>query len=359
MAPAPTGVADYSAELVRALRAEGAQVAINPTTPCDRELYHIGNNPLHAEIYKRALARPGAVVLHDALLHHFFLGRGGQEDYVAEFVYNYGTWHESLARQLWRGRARSGSDPLYFQYGMLKRLVETALTVIVHNPAAKAAVEVHGHGKCIEIPHLYGPVPDIGAPEVVEVRRSWGVPPGGIVLGVFGHLRESKRIHTVLNAFERLATKYPVRLLLAGDCVSSDLVRALDARRRHPGIIRVGYLAEPGFWLHAAATDICLNLRFPPAGETSGIAIRFMGLGKPVVVTDGLEVSRYPDDALVKIDSGLAEEEMLICSLAALIEQPFLAERIGKAAQYWIRTEHDPRRIARQYLSALLTIIKG
>lgn len=354
MPPAPTGVADYSAALVRALRAEGSQVEVNPTVPCDREIYHIGNNPLHAAIYDLALARPGVVVLHDALLHHFFLGRATEAEYVAEFTYNYGTWHESLARQLWRGRAQSGSDPLYFQYGILKRLVETAQAVIVHNPAAKAAAEAHGSKKCIEIPHISGPVPDIGVPDVVDLRNQWRVPPGGIVLGVFGHLRESKRIHTVLNAFEKLATRYPVRLLVAGDCVSSDLARALDSRLHHPGIIRAGYLPETQFWIHAAATDLCINLRYPPAGETSGIAIRLMALGKPVVVTDGLEVSRYPREALVRIDAGLAEEEMLICSLAALIEQPFLAQRIGQAAQYWIRTEHDPQLVVRQYLSALV-----
>ena len=49
MPPARTGVADYSAALVRALRKE-AEVEVNPGTPRGAPLYQIGNNPLHAGI---------------------------------------------------------------------------------------------------------------------------------------------------------------------------------------------------------------------------------------------------------------------------------------------------------------------
>ncbi len=47
-----------------------------------------------------------------------------EQEYVKEFVYNYGAWTEDQARQLWLGRARSASDPQYFRYSMLKRVAE-------------------------------------------------------------------------------------------------------------------------------------------------------------------------------------------------------------------------------------------
>jgi hypothetical protein len=72
MPPARTGVADYSAALVAALRKIG-DVSINDPD-ADISLYHLGNNQLHRPIYERALAHPGVVVLHDAVLHHFFWG---------------------------------------------------------------------------------------------------------------------------------------------------------------------------------------------------------------------------------------------------------------------------------------------
>src|SRR4029077_3927388 len=82
--PARTGVADYSAALLRALQPLG-QVAVNEGD-ADIALYHVGNNQLHREIYQCALDAPGVVVLHDAVLQHFFLGSLSEPDYVAEFV---------------------------------------------------------------------------------------------------------------------------------------------------------------------------------------------------------------------------------------------------------------------------------
>ena len=92
--PAPTGVADYSATLLPLLRSCGA-VEIAPEE-CDVALYHVGNNALHRDIYQRALAHPGVVVLHDAVLQHLLLGMLDSNEYVEEFVYNYG--EDSLAR---------------------------------------------------------------------------------------------------------------------------------------------------------------------------------------------------------------------------------------------------------------------
>lgn len=354
MPPARTGVADYSAALVRALREAGANVEVNPADACDREVYHIGNNPAHATIYDRALQRPGVVVLHDALLQHFLLGRLSREQYVEEFVYNYGDWTRGLAEELWRGRARSGQDALYFQYPMLRRLMERSRVVVVHNPAAAAAARAHGATRVAEIPHLLEPVPEPPGYAVEQLRVSWAVPPGGCVFGIFGHLRESKRVHTVLNAFERLSARRAIRLLIAGDCVSSDLARALAARLRHPGIVRRPYLRERDFWLHAAAVDVCINLRYPSAGETSGIGIRLMGLGKPVIVTDGPEVSSFPANTIVPVDGGLAEEEMVLCAMEALAGHPVAARRLGQAAREFVGSRHHPQRAAEGLLSALV-----
>ena len=52
--PARTGVADYSAALLAELRRHG-RVEVAPAR-CDVALYHLGNNGLHAEIYRRAIA---------------------------------------------------------------------------------------------------------------------------------------------------------------------------------------------------------------------------------------------------------------------------------------------------------------
>jgi hypothetical protein len=151
-------VADYAAALLAELRRHG-MVETAPAR-CDIALYHLGNNALHAEIYRRALEQPGVVVLHDSVLHHFLLGQLSEADYVEEFVYNYGEWHRGRARELWRSRASSASDSRYFEAPLLKRATERARAVVVHNQAAAAVVKAHSPGaRIVEIPHLFQPPP--------------------------------------------------------------------------------------------------------------------------------------------------------------------------------------------------------
>ena len=94
--PAATGVAEYAATLLAALRERGEVVP--GARDAGVHLYHLGNNQLHREIYRRALEKPGVVVLHDAVLHHFLLGSLDREAYIEEFVYNYGEWHRDARR---------------------------------------------------------------------------------------------------------------------------------------------------------------------------------------------------------------------------------------------------------------------
>lgn len=355
--PARTGVADYSAELLRALAPLGS-VKVNARDAADFDvpLYHLGNNPLHREIYGRALARPGVAVLHDAVLHHFFLGSENEQEYVAEFTYNYGDWNQDLARELWRRRSRSAADPEYFRYPMIKRVVERSRSVIVHNPRAAELVHEHVRGTTVyEIPHLFAPPTELpSASEVLRWRAELGVAPRTFLIAVFGHLRESKRLLAVLRAFQRARQSADIRLLIAGDFVSAGLARSLEPLLRdEPAILRIGYLDERDFWLCASAVDACVNLRYPMAGETSGIAIRLMGLGKTVLVSAGQETSRFPESACVRVDPGQAEEEMLAEYLVWLAGHPDDSRAIGQRAAAHIREHHAPDRVAQLYWQAL------
>jgi len=348
-------VADYSAALLSALRAAAAGHEVEVDASADVNLYHLGNNQLHREIYQRALETPGVVVLHDAVLHHFFLGTLGESEYISEFTYNYGAWSEDLARDLWRRRSRSAADAQYFRYPMLKRIAERSRSVIVHNPAAARMVREHAPDAVIhEIPHLFQP-PELPPPyEVIRKRQQLGVPAQTFLLGVFGHLRESKRLPTILRAFQYARESAPMALLVAGEFASSDLARSLEPLLQSDGILRVGYAEERQFWLRALAVDACVNLRYPTAGETSGITIRLMGLGKPVLMSVGCEVARFPGSACIKIDSGTAEEPMLAEYMVWLARFPDDARAIGARAAEHIREFHSPVRVPKLYWDALL-----
>jgi glycosyltransferase involved in cell wall biosynthesis len=359
MPPARTGVADYAAALLTALRRHGA-VDLH-ARGADVALYHLGNNRLHREIYRRALAEPGVVVLHDAVLHHFFLGALDHPAYLDEFVYNYGDWYRALAEDLWRGRASSAFDRRYFDYPMLKRIAERSRAVVVHNPAAARMVHRHVPGAAvIEIPHLFAPPELPAGSEAIRMRQSLGAPAHAPLFGIFGYLRESKRLFAVLRAFQRLRQTRPdARLLIAGQFVSSDLARAMAPLLNTPGIVRLPYLDERDFWNAALAVDACINLRYPAAGETSGISIRLMGLAKPVLLTGGEENSRYPATACLRIEPGVAEEDSLWHNMLLLASMRECASEIGRRASRHIAEHHRPTQIAEQYWDTLRAYRQG
>jgi glycosyltransferase involved in cell wall biosynthesis len=346
--PLRTGVADYAEALLDALKQHG-RVDVSSTS-ADVNLYHLGNNQLHRDIYQRAIREPGVVVLHDAVLHHFFLGALDRGEYIEEFVYNYGEWMRERAASLWDRRARSAAEAEYFDYPMLKRIAEVSRAIVVHNSAAADLVRRHvPAARVVEIPHLYSGAPAVDPQEVAHLRQSIG---GATVFGVFGHLRESKRVHTVIRAFHD--AKLPdARLLLAGECVSSDLERALEPS---DGVIRVGYLDERDFWTYAHATDVCINLRYPSAGETSGIAVRFMGIGKPVVMSVGPEIAQIPATACLRVDIGVREQAMLTEYMRWLSALPRDAREIGARGAAHIAAHHGVDAVARQYWEVLRSV---
>jgi len=356
MPPARSGVADYAAALLAELRRHG-RVEVAPER-CDVALYHLGNNPLHAGVYRRALEHPGVVTLHDAVLHHFLLGQLDESAYVEEFVYNYGEWNRGLAKELWRSRASAGADPRYFEYPMLKRAVERALAVVVHNAAAGRAVKAAApESRVVEIPHLLDTPPPVSESQTMRYRQRLGVDSGAFLFGVFGYLRESKRLFSVLDAFAEVRRENPAAaLLVAGEFVSTDLERAVAPLLGQPGIVRRRYLSEGEFWRAASAVDACINLRHPSAGETSGIGIRMMGLGKPVLMTDGEECAGYPEGACIRIPAGPAERESLRRHMVLLLSMFDVARAIGQRGARHVEAHHGVDRIGRNYWELLCAL---
>ena len=294
-------------------------------------------------------------MLHDAVLQHFFLGSLNEREYADEFVYNYGEWHRTLASELWRERASSGSNQRYYEYPMLRRIAEASRAIVVHNPAAARMVREHApRARVIEIPHLFLSPALPAAADVLRFRQRLGLSTNTFVFGVFGYLRESKRIMNVVRAFNDVHRALShTALLIAGDFVSSDLARAVGPFLTGPGILRVGYLPEREFWVAASAVDACINLRYPAAGETSGISVRLMGIAKPVIMTAGEEISRYPETACFRITPGVAEKRSLMEHIVVAAVSPQTSQELGSRGAGHIRSFHSLDRVAEQYWETL------
>jgi len=345
--PVRSGVADYAVALLGAMP-ESVVAGVDG----DVNLYHMGNNGLHAGIYRRALERPGVVVLHDAVLHHFHLGQMSRERYIEEFVYCYGGWYRGMAEELWAGRARSGSDERYFRWPMVKRLVERSLAVIVHNEGAAGIVRREAPGVRVEvIPHLPLAAPQVDPVDVERWRAAHGIAPSHTLFGLMGYLRESKRVAGVMRVFSRLrASREDIWLLLAGEAGSSDLARAMVVGA---GMVREVHLPEAEFQMRAAACDVGINLRYPVAGESSGMTARWLQLGRPVLVSDTAESAGLPVAGCPRVATGVGEEEELAALMGWLADSAVRRRECGRAAREWAEREMNLGAIAESYWRVL------
>jgi glycosyltransferase involved in cell wall biosynthesis/4-amino-4-deoxy-L-arabinose transferase-like glycosyltransferase len=355
--PDTSGIADYSALLLPALqRLLEVEVVrpgrTRPVADADVALYHIGNNPdAHGWIVDALRRRPGVVVLHDFVIHHLVagltIGRKDGHAYLAAMEREAGVPGRLLGYGVLEGRVPPLWEVRPEEFPLAGEVLDRATGLIVHSRYVEERARDHGYdGPLWRIPHPAWPAPEIEPASVA----------GAPLIGCFGHLNESKRIPQLLRAFAELRRTHPgARLLLVGsEAPGFDLAGRLERLGvAADGVIREPYVEEARLWSLMAACDVCVLLRAPTMGETSGSAIRTLSLGKPLVVSDVGWFSELPDDVALKVQvGGDAEVEALASALAQLAE-PGVAERMGEAARAYVRAEHDLERVAGQYAAAL------
>jgi SAM-dependent methyltransferase len=137
------------------------------------------------------------------------------------------------------------------------------------------------------------------------------------------------------------------------------LIRDLGQEER----IRIlGHVPLNEFVEYMAACDVCLNLRYPTAGESSGSLLREMALARPVIVSDIGAFSELPDDACIKIPAGpeasLGEPEWLFEYMNTLVNRPDLACALGRNAAEYTKRECSWEKSAERYVDFLASFKK-
>ncbi len=323
-------------------------------------IYHLKNDPRFQTIYQAALVRPGMVVLHQAVLHHLLLGSMNEDSYLEEFVYNYGEWLRPLGTRMWNERFTALPAARYFEFPMLRRLVETSQAIVVHNPKARRLVQQALGGnepstRVFEIPPWVEAVETAGEPAMAALRARLGIPQEAVVIGCFGPLCGETRIRSLLEAAR--AVSVPHKILLAGSFVSHEYERALRPLRESMPVIRLPYPAGDDRWRLAQLTDIAVGLCHPGAGQTSPAVLRWMAAGKPVILTDDEETGLFPASSVIRVDAGEAETEMLAHYLYALAGDKEMRDVIGAEARLHVLQNHSLEDAARRYHDAIRQVI--
>ena len=90
-------------------------------------------------------------------------------------------------------------------------------------------------------------------------------------------------------------------------------------------------------------------MRYPGAGESSGMTARWMQLGRPVVVSDTEESAALPGAGCPRVGVGLSEEEELLAVMVWLAESGVRRRECGRAAREWAAREMDLGAIGARY----------
>jgi len=356
MPPERSGIADYSALLLPALR-ERCDVVVakrgskRPPRGVDLCVYHVGNNPdAHGWIVDALRRTPGLVVLHDFVLHHLVagmtIGRRDGHGYLDAMEREHGVVGRLLAHgvldkripPLWENRPED--------FPLAGEVLSLATALVTHSSYVRDRSRTAGFaGPISVVPHPAFPVPD-GPPADVH---------GDPLFGTFGNVNASKRVLQLLEALSRARRDRPGAsvLLVGAPSPGFDLDRRLQRLGLDGGgMIREGYVDEARLWELMKACDVNVNLRSPTMGETSGTAIRALALGKPLIVSDVGWFAELPDDVALKVAPDNGEVEALVAALELLATRPDVRRSMGEAALELARSEHALDRVADLYVAA-------
>ena len=391
--PVPTGIADYSELLLRELAkasdweveayCEGEtckqpfpvrDAASATAGAAGLAMYHVGNSAHHDFLYRHMLARPGVLVLHDLVLHHARLngylqspamrayradlGNRDKRDealaaldaYREEVMEAYPNEGDTIAEIA----IRMGGGRLLYAYPLYEHLVRRSPLTLVHSSTARDEILE----RC----------PDVNVAKVARVRMGMPLPglmsrekarkklglDDGLLLASFGLVTPEKRIGMALKALARLrASGIDARYVLVGGTVDHyDAAAEAEALGVKDAVRFAGRVSEEDFWPHVFAADICLNLRYPSAGETSATLLRLLACGRPVMVTDQIHAADFPSSVVAR--SRLeGDEDGLYCDLMDLIRAKKRRRDLSLKSRTFVEREHSPEAMVADYLEAL------
>lgn len=326
----------------------------------DITLYNIGNNPQHTYIYEILQKYPGIVILHEAFIHGLIwnktLARGDKVGYIEEFLYSHGEEGNKVANLAIEG------EKTFFEieskYPLIKRIIDDSLGLIVHNEFAKDIVI--NQNPEVKIQKINHPITlNKTSTHREGLRKKMGLTNDTLIISSFGFINTHKRMNTMLEVFKEFHEEYKnsIFLIVGEDYLGlKNMVKNLNIKN---SVIHTGFVPFDKLYEYMQISDICINLRYPTAGETSGSVLRLMSMEKPVIVSNVGWFSELSDSCCAKVDVDSYEKELLLQYLRVLAANEKLRKKMGRNAREYVRREHNPQKIANEYLEFIHKIIDG
>lgn len=379
--PVESGISDYSEELLPYL-GQYAEVSlfvdrgITPTNPelrrhlavhpidelpslqrkrpFDAVIYHMGNSPAHGAIYEMSQQVQGVIVLHEWVLHHFKLWHAAERRkdigaYLREMQQRYGAEGERVGRKMSRGQLQDAA----FGLPLVEDVIERAQGLIGHSRFVVDQARAMRPALPVAVVPMGVPLPPVLAKDAA--REQLGLPLDVPIWASFGHINPYKRMESALRAFKRFRVEQPnARYILVGSVSASyDLAALIRRLGLEDSVVVTGYAPRADFERYVAAADLCLNLRWPTAGETSASLLRLLGAGRPTLVSAVGSFQELPADVCAQVDADWSESALILAYARLLQTQPLVAAQLGTNARSLVAREHTLAGAAQGYMQFL------
>jgi glycosyltransferase involved in cell wall biosynthesis len=377
--PVRSGIADYSARLLRELAGHyDIEVVVDQpemTDPwvranfpvrslhwfqqhagaCERILYHVGNSPFHAHMFGMLQRHPGVVMLHDSWLgavRNWMAHDAGDPDSFRRLLYD-SHGYAALLHD-----ARHGRVVTLDTWPVNRDVIDRALGVIVHSNYAVNQARRH-YGAVAADKFTVVPFPK-GCTHGDRrlARRLLGIGPDDFVVCSFGMLAPTKLNHRLLAAWLQspLAADARCRLIFVGENHGGDYGQALGATiAAAAGGERIhitGFVGADSYADYLDAADVAVQLRTDSRGETSAAVFDVLAHGLPLIVNAHGTAAELPQAAVLRIADPFRDAE-LAAALQALRDDEGQRATLGTTAGRLIRQEHHPADVALHYRDAI------
>ena len=297
--PQPTGIADFTGQLLPFLSA-AADVTVwtdgatydrrleryadirrideaNPTVGAAAgdplNIYHIGNNGMfHTAIWEISRQCPGIVVLHDVCLqdlffYHFCERLKDPDAYLRAVGKYYGKVGVDSVEATLQGHIQF--DHVRKCFPLTELAVERAAGVVVHTHKGQRALQRHDRLPLLHLPLAYAP----NRPRVCQLPAAApGCQPSKpYQLIVFGHLGPNRGIAQILEALGTIGRRDQFHLNIYGmqRIPPKEVQLYIERWKLRRCVTLHGAVAEPVLEAALNQSDLAINLRFPTMGEAS------------------------------------------------------------------------------------------
>ncbi len=385
--PIESGISDYSVDIIHAL-CQYCDIDVyiddNYEPTCDFpenvQIFHheeyasrhkryadtvfqMGNSTFHFYMYEYLRKYHGTLVLHDYNLHEAFYHLAivkSNRDFQLYADLLTADYPEEIVKQ-YLDIFREQIQPDIYRYELNGWLVNQADHIIVHSQVARKKLLQRDVARNISVIPSYAKIYPLA--DTALCKEKYGFAPDQIIIAAFGGIHPTKRIFPILEAFYHLRQQNEnVHLLFAGKLVLTEEDQALFHAYIHEhqltdAVTVTGYINLEQFKEYIDMTDICLNLRYPSNGETSGSLMRILSRGKCVIINHIGSFSEIPDTICIKLPSveDLQEQEAdaIYQALKSLTENPSRRDMLGHAARRFAEQHLDIHEIAKQYYAVL------